>query len=209
MLSWRVQLPVDNLDQGRIFRAQASGTVHWSCASGMRRSARSPRTSARTNRSCGPRAHPLVLPRRLPRRAARATAPDQHMRVGSHRALHPAPVARVRVVIGEGFDVEDRLQRRPSASCHGAATAESAVVSTFLRAKPSLVAGRSSRRLELSLSKPATAKTMRSFFAAHSWCEGDFSTHEVMPMKKYSRDEGKKVPMVSSTLPRGDPPSWA
>ena len=173
------------------------------------RSARSQRTSACTHRSCGPRAHPLVLPRRLPRRAARATAPDQHMRVGSHRALHPAPVARVRVVIGEGFDVEDRLRRRPSASCHGAATAESAVVSTFLRAKPSLVAGRSSRRLELSLSKPATAKTMRSFFAAHSWCEGDFSTDEVMPMKKYSRDEGKKVPMVSSTLPRGDPPSWA
>ena len=208
MLSWRVQLPVDNLDPGRIFRPQASGTVHWSCASGMRRSARSPRTSACTNRSCGPRAHPLVLPRRLPRRAARATAPDQHMRVGSHRALHPAPVARVRVVIGEGFDVDDRLQRRPSASCHGAATAESAVVSTFLRAKPSLVAGRSSRRLELSLSKPATAKPMRSF-GAHSWCEAEFSTHQVTPMKKYSRDEEKTVPMVSSTLPRGDPPSWA
>ena len=179
MLSWRVQLPVDNLDQGRIFRPQASGTYSArSCASGMRRSARSPRTSARTNRSCGPRAHPLVLPRRLPRRAARATAPDQHMRVGSHRALHPAPVARVRVVIGEGFDVEDRLRRRPSASCHAAATAKSAVVSTFLRAKPSLVAGRSSRRLELSLSKPATAKPMRCVFGAHSWscswCEGLF-----------------------------------
>jgi hypothetical protein len=127
------------------------------------RSARSQRTSACTHRSCGPRAHPLVLPRRLPRRAARATAPDQHMRVGSHRALHPAPVARVRVVIGEGFDVEDRLQRRPSASCHGAATAESAVVSTFLRAKPSLVAYwlPAVVRVGLSLSKPATAKTMR------------------------------------------------
>ena len=33
---------------------------------------------------------------------------------------------------------------------------------------------------------------------------GEFLTHELMPMKKYSRDEMKKVPMVSSTLPRGD-----
>ena len=169
----------------------------------MRRSASSERTSARTNRSCGPRSQRLVLPRRLQSRASRATAAGRHMQVGSHSALHPAPAGPAQRAIGDHFDGEDRRHRLLLANRHGPAAAESAVVSTFFRAKPSLVAGRSRRRIQVSLAKPATAKTMRCGFRAASVEKHEFSARQVTQLKRGSMDHRKPLPMLSSTLPGG------
>ena len=100
------------------------------------------------------------------------------MQVGSHSALHPAPAAPVQRAIGDHFDGEDRRHRLLLANRHGPAAAESAVVSTFFRAKPSFVAGRRHQRLEVTLAKEATAKTMRSFLRA---C--DEGKHEISAVK--------------------------
>ena len=74
-------------------------------------------------------------------------------RAGACRAAAPAQRA-----IGDHFDGEDRRHRLLLANRHGPAAAESAVVSTFFRAKPSFVAGRRHQRLEVTLAKEATRR---------------------------------------------------